>query len=237
MKAFLLAAGTGSRLRPITDTMPKCMVPIDGQPLLDIWLDKFTRAGVAEVLINLHYLPDVVRRHLTTRTGPPRIRLTFEPELRGSAGTMADNRAWVDAEDFFLACYADNLTSFDLQILIDSHRKRHPVATMAVFHSETPSTGGVVEIDDSGKMVRFTEKPAEPASDLVNAGIYAFGPAVLEEIDALAAGAKPVDIGYDLLPRLAGRAYAVPVDTYFRDIGTPEAYRQAREEWPAQARR
>ena len=89
MKAFLLAAGVGSRLRPITDTIPKCMVAIDGQPLLDIWLDAFDRAGVDEVLVNLHHLPDVVRRHLAARTGPPAVRTVIEPELLGSAGTLA----------------------------------------------------------------------------------------------------------------------------------------------------
>ena len=71
MKAFLLAAGVGSRLRPITNTIPKCMVPIGGQPMLDIWLDAFDRAGVDEVLVNLHHLPDVVRHHLEQRTGTP----------------------------------------------------------------------------------------------------------------------------------------------------------------------
>lgn len=235
MKAFLLAAGIGSRLRPITDTVPKCMVPIDDRPLLDIWLDKFDRAGVEEVLINLHYLPDVVRRHVSGRTGPPRVRLSFEPDLRGSAGTIADHRGWVEDDEFFLACYADNLTSFDLQRLIDAHRMHGAIATMAVFHSETPSTGGVVAVDESGKVVQFTEKPAAPVSDLVNAGMYAFDPIVLDEIDSLQAGSTPVDIGYDLLPRLVGRAYAVPVNTYFQDIGTPEAYLRAREEWLARA--
>ena len=78
MKAFLLAAGVGSRLRPITDTVPKCMVPIDGRPLLDIWLDAFDRAGVDEVTVNLHYLPDVVRQHLDTRAGTPAVRTVFE---------------------------------------------------------------------------------------------------------------------------------------------------------------
>ncbi len=78
MKAFLLAAGVGSRLRPITDTLPKCMVTIHDEPLIDIWFDAFNRAGVDEVLVNLHYLPDVVRRHVAARTGPPTVRLVFE---------------------------------------------------------------------------------------------------------------------------------------------------------------
>ena len=74
MKAFLLAAGVGSRLRPITDTIPKCMVPIGGQPMLDIWLDAFDRAGVDEVLVNLHHLPDIVRSHLDARAGTLSVR-------------------------------------------------------------------------------------------------------------------------------------------------------------------
>src|SRR6516225_819460 len=115
MKAFLLAAGIGSRLRPVTDTIPKCMVPIDGQPLLDIWLDAFRQAGVTEVLINLHHLPDIVRAHVRERAGGPEVRLVFEPDLLGSAGTLVANREWVQEEEVFLACNADCLTDFDLR--------------------------------------------------------------------------------------------------------------------------
>ena len=149
MKAFLLAAGVGSRLRPITNTTPKCMMVIDDRPLLDIWLDAFDRAGVNEVLVNLHHLPDVVSRHIAARTAPPAVRTFFEPELLGSAGTLLANRRWLDGEELFLACYADNLTDFDLRSLIDAHREHDAIATLAVFHSENPSAGGVVELDSS----------------------------------------------------------------------------------------
>jgi mannose-1-phosphate guanylyltransferase len=233
VKAFLLAAGVGSRLRPITDTTPKCMIVIDDRPLLDIWLDAFDRAGVDEVLVNLHHLPDVVRRHLATRTGPPLVRTSFEPELLGSAGTLLANREWVEGEDLFLVCYADNLTDFDLRSLIDAHREQGALATWTVFHSANPSAGGVVELDAVGRVIGFVEKPSEPVSDLTNAGMYAFDPNVLDEID----GGLPSDIGYNLLPRLVGRARAVLVEGYFRDVGTAEAYRRAREEWPARAAR
>jgi len=233
VKAFLLAAGVGSRLRPITDTIPKCMVTIDGRPMLDIWLDALDRAGVDEVLVNLHHLPDVVRRHLEDRAGPPGVSVFFEPELLGSAGTLAANRAWIGADEMFLACYADNLTDFDLRSLVMAHRDQHAVATLAVFHSEHPSTGGVVELDRSGTMAGFTEKPRKPVSDLVNAGMYAFHPSVLDEIG----GPPPQDIGYHLLPRLIGRAKVVPVEGYLRDIGTMAAYRLAQREWPARAQR
>jgi mannose-1-phosphate guanylyltransferase len=231
MKAFLLAAGVGSRLRPITDTIPKCMVAIDGRPLLDIWLDAFGRAGVDEILVNLHHLPDAVCRHLAARFGPPAVRTVLEPELLGSAGTLIANRAWVDREEFFLVCNADNLTDFDLRSLVEAHRHHDPIATWTVFHSERPSAGGVVEIDAVGRVIGFAEKPAHPVSDLTNAGMYAFHPSVLNEID----GEPPKDIGFDLLPRLVGRARTVLVEGYFRDIGTADAYRRAREEWPIRA--
>jgi mannose-1-phosphate guanylyltransferase len=233
VKAFLLAAGVGSRLRPITDATPKCMLVIEDRPLLDIWLDAFDRAGVHEVLVNLHHLPDAVRGHLAARAAPPAVRTFFEPELLGSAGTLLANRRWVDGEEFFLACYADNLTDFDLRSLIGIHRDHDAIATLAVFHSQQPSAGGVVELDAAGRVIGFVEKPSEPVSDLTNAGMYAFHPSVLDEID----GEPPNDIGYDLLPRLVGRARAVPVEGYFRDIGSTDAYRQAREEWPARALR
>jgi mannose-1-phosphate guanylyltransferase len=227
VKAFLLAAGVGSRLRPITDTTPKCMVVIGDRPLLDIWLDNFARAGVDEVLVNLHHLPDVVRRHLAARTGGPAVRTVFEPTLLGSAGTLRANREWVDGEEFFLACNADNLTDFEVRSLIDAHRGHGGTATLTVFHSPNPSAGGVVELDPTGRVIGFAEKPAHPVSDLTNAGMYAFDHSILDEI-----GSPPTDIGYDLLPRLVGRSRAVLVDGYFRDIGTPDAYQRAREEWP-----
>jgi mannose-1-phosphate guanylyltransferase len=161
------------------------------------------------------------------------VRTTFEPELLGSAGTLAANRDWVAGEEFFLACNADNLTDFDLRGLIDAHRGGDSVATLTAFHSPAPSAGGVLELDETGLVIGFTEKPDTPVSDLVNAGIYAFSSAVLDEIRQPA----PVDIGYYLLPRLVGRARAVPIEGYFRDIGTPEAYRLARKEWPVRVPR
>jgi mannose-1-phosphate guanylyltransferase len=233
MKAFLLAAGVGSRLRPLTDTVPKCMVTIGGQPMLEIWLTALDRAGVDEVLVNLHYLPEVVTGYLSARTGPPVVRTALEPELLGSAGTLRAHRDWVAGEDMFLACYADNLTDFDLRALIDAHRAHGGPATLAAFHSPNPSAGGVLELDGDGMMTAFTEKPAEQVSDLVNAGMYVLDPALLDEIG----GPPPRDIGYHLLPGLVGRARVVPVEGFFRDIGTTDAYRQAREEWPERALR
>ncbi len=233
MKAFLLAAGVGSRMRPLTDTIPKCMLAIDDQPLLDIWLDAFAQAGVEEVLVNLHHLPDVVQHHLDHRTSLLKVRTVIEEELLGSAGTLLANRKWVQDEEFFLACNADNLTDFDIRFLIDAHRESASVATLTTFRAENPSACGVVELDADGLVVGFVEKPPQPRSSLANAGMYAFSPSVLDSID----GSPPKDIGYDLIPALVGRARAVLVESYFLDVGTPDSYRKAQQEWPGRASR
>jgi len=230
MKAFLLAAGLGTRLRPLTDSTPKCMLPIDGRPLLDIWLDALAKAGVHEVLVNLHHLAGVVRAHVAARGGPPAVRLVEEPRLLGSAGTLLANRDFVAGEEMFLAVYADNLTDFDLDVLVSAHRAHRrggAVATLTLFHAPRPSECGIVDVED-GRVVGFVEKPAQPRGDLANAGMYALHPSVLDLID----GPPPRDIGYHLLPRLVGRAWAVNLDdSYFIDIGTPAALERARVEW------
>jgi len=231
MKAFLLAAGLGTRLRPITDTVPKCMVPVAGRPLLDIWLESMAEAGIDEVLVNVHHLAEVVTGHLDRRTGPPRTRTVHEADLLGSAGTLVANRDWIGGEELVLACNADNLTDFDLRLLIDAHLAARPAATITVVHSESPTQCGILEVDADGVMTAFTEKPAEPKGDLANAGMYAFDPELLDEI-----GAPPKDIGFDVLPRLVGRARTLAVPGYFRDIGSPMALQQAELEWPEVAR-
>jgi mannose-1-phosphate guanylyltransferase len=231
MKAFLLAAGIGSRLKPITDHVPKCMVPIAGRPMLDRWLDALADAGVDEVMVNLHHFPTTVIEHVEARVDPPVVLLSYEPELLGSAGTLVDNRGWVAGETSFLVCHADNLTDFDVRSLVAFHEAGSAPATLTVFRTDRPSEAGIVEVDDDGWMVSFEEKPRRPRSRLANAGLYAFEPTVLDELP----GRPPLDIAYDLMPRLVGRTRVLPITGYFRDIGTVGAYRRALEEWPAVA--
>ncbi len=227
MKAVLLAAGTGSRLRPLTDATPKCLLAFGDRPLLDRWLDALHRAGAGEVLVNLHHRADDVIRHLEGRDGPPPVRTSVEPVLLGSAGTLLANRRWLEHEEMFVVCNSDNLTDFDLRSIVDLHRRELPAASLAVFRADDPSSCGVVELDRRGRVVGFVEKPARPAGNLANAGIYVFHPSVLAELT----GDLPLDIGHDLLPKLVGRSVAVEVDGYFRDIGTPESYRRAQLDW------
>ena len=147
MKAFLLAGGLGTRLRPLTDRTPKCIVEVGGRPMLDIWLDALAEAGVDEVLVNTHHLAELVEAHVAARTAYPVVRLSHEPELLGSAGTLRANRDFVAGEDLFLALYADNLTDFDLRVLVEAHRAGGRVATLTVFRAPRPSECGIVEVD------------------------------------------------------------------------------------------
>lgn len=226
MKAVLLAAGLGTRLRPITDHVPKCLVEVGGRTLLDRWLDAFAAAGVDEVLVNTHHLAERVAEHVARRRGMPVVRLAHEPVLLGSAGTLVANRDFVEHEDMFLVANVDNLTDFDLEVLIDAHRTGGAVATWTVFHAPRPSECGIVDVVD-GWVMAFTEKPVDPHGDLANAGVYAFSPSVLDDVPA----PLPRDIGFDLLPRLVGRARVVELGAAsLMDIGTPAALALARGE-------
>lgn len=234
MKAVLLAAGLGTRLRPLTDTTPKCLVPIGGRTLLDIWLDALRDLDVDEVLVNTHHLADQVAAHVAERAGGPPVRLLHEESLRGSAGTLRAARGLLEGDPWFLAVNADNLTDYDLADLVAAHTEGAAVATLTAFHAPQPSACGILEVDDTGRLVGFEEKPAHPRGDLANAGLYAFGREVLDLIDA----AEPCDLGTRLLPRLVGRAQVVGIgDAYLRDIGTPEALAEARATWREGAHR
>jgi len=228
MKAFLLAAGEGTRLRPLTDTTPKCLVPIDDKPLLRIWLEALQHAGVNAVLLNTHHLADVVRDYVASEPVPGiSVRLFHEPVLLGSGGTVAANRDFVEGEDAFMIVYADNLTNAELRPLLDFHRERDSPFTMALFETAQPTECGIASLDAQGRIVAFEEKPLHPEGNLANAGLYVAGPTVF---DHLPEGAY-IDFGHDVLPALAGRMYGYQLDGYYCDIGTPERLAAARQAW------
>lgn len=231
MKAFLLAAGLGSRLRPLTDKTPKCLLPLGGQPMLARWLGRLGEWGISDALVNTHHLHEQVEAFARAWKGPPRLHLRHEPTLLGSAGTLRKNRAFVEDEKAFLVLYADNLTSFRAPALaerLEAERGRSPLAAMALFRSPRPEECGIASLDARGWVVRFTEKPRAPESDLANAGIYAFRPEVLDLIPDRSA----VDIGHDLIPLLVPRLIGIEMREAFLDIGTLEAWRRAEEMFP-----
>jgi mannose-1-phosphate guanylyltransferase len=231
MKAIILAAGLGTRLRPITETTPKCLVPINGVPLLELWLRECERAGVDGVLVNTHHLAERVEEFVATRRGVP-VTLAYEATLLGSAGTIAANWNFVDDAESFLVVYADNLTTFALAELTAFHATHKRIASMALFRSPNPSACGVVELDAAGLVTGFWEKPANPRGNLVNAGLYVFR----REVRPYLPATVPADVGGSLMPALVGRAMGLPIHGYFVDIGTLENYYSAQTGYAAACR-
>ncbi len=226
MKAILLAAGLGTRLRPLTDRVPKCLVPIAGRPLLDRWLALLAEHGFDAVLVNTHHLAHLVVDYVSSHPYPIDVSLVHEEILLGSAGTVAANASWLEDEEHFLIAYADNLTNANLSALMSTHRSRKALLTMALYHAPNPEQCGIASVDGDGRIVRFVEKPPVPASDLANAGIYAASRALLSHLD----DRQPLDFGFDVLPTLVGEMYGFTVDDYVLDVGTPERYDRAQRD-------
>jgi mannose-1-phosphate guanylyltransferase len=229
LKAFLLAAGHGTRLRPLTDTLPKCLLPVRSVPLLQIWLDQCCRFGIDEVLINIHAHADLVQDFLASYSGrKPRVQIIRETELLGSAGTLLANRSWVDSESCFWVFYADVLHTVDLAAMLKFHKSASPAATLAVCRVPDPTRCGIVEVSGDGTIHEFVEKPTNPRGNLAFAGLLVATPTLLDIIPKK----RPVDIGFDVLPLLAGDMLAYSNSDYLIDIGTMENYQRAQETWP-----
>jgi NDP-sugar pyrophosphorylase family protein len=228
MKAFILAAGLGTRLRSLGLDVPKVMVPIGGKPLLEHHLELFRRQGIREIIINLHYLPQTITEHFGdgSQFG---VNITYspEPELLGTAGAVKKMETEL-RDGTFLVFYGDNLVQVDFAPLVNFHQARRALATVALFASPEPWTGGVVETDAQGRVVRFVEKPdpKQVSTNLISAGIFVIEPQVLEIIPA----GRFCDFGKDVFPKLLAASqpvYAMTPNAYIQDIGTPERLAKA----------
>jgi mannose-1-phosphate guanylyltransferase len=228
MKAFILAAGHGTRLYPLTARIPKCLVPIRGIPILQIWLDLCQLHGIDEVTINTHAHAVAVREFVAQAPGSLKIRVFDEPALLGSAGTLSANVNWIADDPEFFVLYGDVLTNIDLTRMLRLHRALHQPATIAVHNVRNACECGIATVSESGVVTGFVEKPAHPRSNLAFSGVMICNPAVLSEIPPLV----PADIGCHLLPRLIGRMAAYSVQEYLTDIGNLTAYDLAQRGWP-----
>ena len=295
MKAFLLAAGLGTRMRPLTDKTPKCLLPINGKPLLQIWLELLSRYDVDQVLINTHWhhekVEDFVKQrvngysllvnrkggvekdgekirrwegeraevrgkqfhqssiinHQSSIQNPGRssritnqqitnnslkVRLFYEPELLGSAGTLLANRDWVaDGEPFFVL-YGDNLTDVNLLKMHEFHKHHEWTFTLGVFKSDEPERCGIADIDESGLVVDFVEKPENPKSNLAHAGINIADKRIFDFFPPNAEAIRPLDLGFHVIPNLVGEMKAYFIEEFLMDIGTPESYEKAQKIYP-----
>jgi mannose-1-phosphate guanylyltransferase len=226
MKAFLLAAGKGTRLEPLTLQTPKCLIEICGKPLIEYWFDLFELHGVTEVLINTSHLAEKVKDYIDNHSRRLRIKLTYEHTLLGSGGTIKKNWDFVKGEEAFFILYADNLTNINLRKMQKYHMRHNKDFTIALFKVPNPRECGIVELDESSTVVSFVEKPADPASDLAFAGIMISG----QSLKDLWPDREIFDLGYDVLPKIAGKASGYVIDDYLLDVGTPDKLYKAEQD-------
>jgi NDP-sugar pyrophosphorylase family protein len=231
MKAMLLAAGRGERLRPLTDTTPKCMLSFAGKPLLEHWIDKLLLFGVRDVVINVHHLPEVVVRYFGSgERWDIRIQYSREQELLGTSGALRQVKPLFEDERF-LVILADSQSTCALHDLVEFHERRGSLATMAACWIEDPQSSGIVGFDDQGRITRFLEKPTaeQVFSHYINAGVYVFEPGIFDYIPAR----RVSDFSLDVFPQmLAAKAplyafryegYVLKFDT-FEDCKKSEAF-------------
>jgi mannose-1-phosphate guanylyltransferase len=229
--ALLLAAGLGTRLAPLTNALPKCLMPINGQPLLGVWLDMLLDAGFRDILVNTHYGAPLVERFVSQERYRSRVHLSYESELLGTAGTLLRHSDRFGEGPLLLA-HADNLSLFDPRRLAARHAERPAdiVMTMMTFETEQPQLCGIVELDAQGRVVAFHEKQANPPGNLANAAIYVVEPRVAQLVAKL--GPPPLDLSVDVMPRLLPHIQTYHNSLYHRDIGTPASLALAQFEFP-----
>jgi mannose-1-phosphate guanylyltransferase len=231
MRALLLAAGLGIRLRPLTNYLPKCLVPIHGRPLLDYWLETLVNAGVSEILINTHYFEPLVRQYLSQSTWLPYIKVVHEEILLGTGGTILRNRDFFNDEAFLVA-HADNLTIFDVRDFANQHavRPKETELTMMVFETPDPQSCGIVIPDRKNIVQAFHEKVASPPGTLANAAVYMLEPSVVDMMATL--GKEQIDLSTGVIPHLLGKMLTYRNTCYHRDIGTIASWTEANKDFP-----
>jgi len=229
LRALLLAAGLGTRLRPLTMHTPKCLVSISGEPLLGRWLRQLEQAGTEAVLVNTHHLAEQVEDYLQGWRSPTMtVRTVNEQELLGTAGTLRANQAFFGKATGLLI-HADNVMAESLQPFLSAHHKRQSgcLLTMLTFNTDTPSSCGIVELDHQDIVQGFHEKVVNPPGNRANGALYAFEAPLLEHLNRMAP--PPNDFSTEVIPRLIGRVQTWHTDQAYLDIGTPEALTAAQE--------
>lgn len=230
MRAILLSAGYGTRLAPLTNHTPKCLVPIKGYPLLGYWLDLLLPQHIEKVLINTHYLSDMVDEYLKGHKYGSLVETAFEEKLLGTAKTILNNKDFLGKSDFFVA-HADNLTKFNIKDFIDIHNRRRDYVeiTMMTFDCDVPSSCGIVVENADGIVTQFFEKVQNPPSRRANAAVYIMSRNVIDFIGGIQKDV--IDISVDVIPSFLGKIQTFHNNQYHRDIGTLESLTLANNEF------
>jgi mannose-1-phosphate guanylyltransferase len=227
VKAIVLVGGEGTRLRPLTSTVPKQMLPIVERPILERVLEHLGSHGVGEAVLSLQYKPDsFTAAYPDNVVAGVRVLYVIEPEPLDTAGAVRYAAEQAGIDDTFVVINGDILTDLDLDALVAFHRAQGAEGTLRLYPVADPSRFGVVVTDDVGRVRDFIEKPeGEAPSNLINAGTYVFEPEFLTRVPLL----ERVSIEWVTFPAMAaeGRLFAMAEPSYWLDVGTPEAFLQA----------
>jgi mannose-1-phosphate guanylyltransferase len=228
IRALLLSAGLGTRLRPLTLKTPKCLVEINNKPILGYWIEKLENISADQIIVNTHYLSNKVDLFLEKqKRNDMKILNFYEDKLLGTAGTLIANSEFF-ADSLGILIHADNFTKMDLKDLIASHRNRpkNCLLTMLTFETSNPESCGVVEVDSNNIVQKFYEKHANPPGNIANAAVYLFEEDFMEWL--ITNYPQATDFSLHVLPNLLGRIYTFHTKMSYIDIGTKESLDKAR---------
>ena len=224
MRALILAGGYGTRLGELTKSLPKALVEVGGVPIIDRTIKKLTEIGITEITINTHYLHEMVKDHLNKRWEDLKLRIVFEPELLGTAGTLKNNIEWLAVDDF-VVMHGDNFFTDNLDKLTANPLKSENLLRACTFYSENPQECGIFTLSPEGKILRFDEKDQNVQTNLANAAIYRFSKDVTRFI--LDLSEIQTDISLDIIPAVVNRMELILLEGDFIDIGTIEGLNKA----------
>jgi NDP-sugar pyrophosphorylase family protein len=226
VKAFVMAAGAGTRLRPLTFAIPKPMVPVVNKPVLEHTLENLKHHGITDIALNLHCYPGMIKRHFGdgSRFGI-KIRYSFEKTLMGTAGGVKKLENYLDST--FIVMSGDGLTDINLTKAVRFHKAKKALATMILKSVDAQFEYGVTIIDTDGRIKKFVEKPkwSDVFANTVNTGIYIFEPEILKYIPENSF----YDFGFQLWPDLLKkhkRIFGYNMDEYWTDVGNLSEYRR-----------
>ncbi|WP_413295622.1 nucleotidyltransferase family protein [Synechococcus sp. MIT S9452] len=229
--ALVLAAGYGTRLRPLTLSIPKCLVQINGKPLLQLWLNNLEKSGCENAYVNTHYLRNNVAQFLKQRKNNRMlVQEIYEDKLLGTAGTLIKNQDLLKGSTCVML-HADNATDFNISELVNAHlaRPKHCELTMLTFTTDNPRSCGIIETDENNIVHQFHEKVPDPPSDRANGAIYVFESSFIQQLNS--SKDKIKDFSTQVIPKMLGKIYAWHTSSAFIDIGTPESLEKARKIW------
>ena len=217
INAILLAAGEGTRLRPLTEHWPKCLMPIHGKPLMEYWLSDLFEIKPASIFVNTSYLSSIVEEYLTRDRFAGRIKVLKEEVLLGTGGTLLSIKDYLRDKPT-LVIHADNWCGMKILDLIDQHQKYRPAhctITMMTFETDTPETCGIVELDSADVVQAFHEKQPNPPGNRANAAVYIIEPEIISWMEER----NTFDFTTEVIPHFMGQIFTVHNERFHRDIG------------------